>query len=72
MNRRATLYGVEKGDNSQQKEKACGVKTYKNVSKNKSAKRNIFDLMKDKILIGIGITIVIELWAIIRELKSDK
>lgn len=52
--------------------KACGVKTYKNVSKNKSAKRNIFDLMKDKILIGIGITIVIELWAIIRELKSDK
>ena len=36
------------------------------------AKRNIFDLMKDKILIGIGITIVIELWAIIRELKSDK
>ena len=53
-------------------ETAFTVKTYKNVSKNKLAKRNIFDLMKDKILIGIGITIVIELWAIIRELKSDK
>ena len=34
--------------------KACGIKTYKNVSKNKSAKRNIFDLMKDKILISLS------------------